>query len=105
MDVQFLYARGNDIHAFKKDRTTDTIEKRQGVNILAVPSFVIMKLQTTTPAQLKSWSWIKNVVNFSEKRMLHYDSQTGSGNGKRLLQMHEVKTIDEMSKHDLCEAR
>ena len=29
MDVQFLYPRGNDIYAFKKSRTTETIESRQ----------------------------------------------------------------------------
>ena len=29
MDVKFLYHRENDIHAFKKYRSTETIEKRQ----------------------------------------------------------------------------
>ena len=29
MEVQFLYPRGNDIYAFKKSRTTETIENRQ----------------------------------------------------------------------------
>ena len=29
MDVEFLYHRGNDIHAFKKCRWTETIEKQQ----------------------------------------------------------------------------
>lgn len=80
-------------------------DHERDVNIHAIPSFVINKVQKTTPVQLKSWSWVKNtkvtqhdillvavnplnhwtlgVVDFSKKAFLHYDSKSESGNGLR----------------------
>ncbi|KAM7437828.1 hypothetical protein ABFA07_012609 [Porites harrisoni] len=47
-----------------------------GIKVFAAESLLIEKISTSEElSQLKSWKWMKKVVNVKQKELLHYDSK------------------------------